>query len=222
MSRIIDLSMPIADHFRWPVERRVAGDQARGDVFQATWLGWTVHGFTHMDSPRHCVAGGPTTDDVPLETTVGEAAVIDLTPIRPNEAVSAARLAPAAGHVAAGDIVVMRSCWEQQRSPKTPEFWTEAPYMTREAAEWLLARRPRAVAFDFPQDWCIRLLLEGERRPLAENVTHDVLLRNGVILIEYLSNTVALTGPRTFLCCLPLKVPASDGAPARVVALEQH
>ena len=68
MSRIIDLSMPIEDHFRWPVERRVRGDHDQGDVFQATWLGWTVHGFTHMDSPRHCVPGGPTTDDVALET----------------------------------------------------------------------------------------------------------------------------------------------------------
>jgi kynurenine formamidase len=219
VSRIIDLSMPIADHFRWPVERKVRGDHEQGDVFQATWLGWTVHGFTHMDSPRHCVPGGPTTDDVALETTVGEAAVVDLTPVAPDEAISAERLAAAAGHLEAGDIVVMRSCWERQRSPTTPEFWTEAPYMTRAAAEWLLARRPRAVAFDFPQDYVIRLLLKGERRPLADNVTHDVLLRNGVILIEYLANTVALTEPRTFLCCLPLKVPAADGAPARVIAL---
>ena len=60
------------------------------------------------------------------------------------------------------------------------------PYMTREASEWLLERGPRAVAFDFPQDYVIRLLLKGERRPLAENVTHDVLLQNGVTLIEYL------------------------------------
>jgi kynurenine formamidase len=219
VSRIIDLSMPIADHFRWPVERKVRGDHEQGDVFQATWLGWTVHGFTHMDSPRHCVRGGPTTDDVALETTVGEAAVVDLTPVAPDEAISAERLAAAAGHLEPGDIVVMRSCWERQRSPTTPEFWTEAPFMTRAAAEWLLARRPRAVAFDFPQDYVIRLLLKGERRPLADNVTHDVLLRNGVILIEYLANTVALTEPRTFLCCLPLKVPAADGAPARVIAL---
>jgi arylformamidase len=220
MPRIIDLSMPIHDHFRWPVERRVRGDHGKGDVFQATWLGWTVHGFTHMDSPRHCVPGGPTTDDVPLERTVGEAEVVDLTPIQPNEGISAGRLAAAAGHLRAGDIVVMRSCWEQQCSPRTPEFWTEAPYMTREAAEWLLARQPRAVAFDFPQDYAIRLLLKGETRPLADNVTHDVLLKNGVILIEYLANTAALQGPRTFLCCLPLKVPAADGAPARVIALE--
>ena len=56
---------------------------------------------------------------------------------------------------------------------------------------------------------------------MRDNVTHDVLLRNGVTLIEYLSNTVALTRPRTFLCCLPLKLPGADGAPARVIALEE-
>jgi arylformamidase len=220
MTRIIDLSMAIEEHFRWPVERRVSGSHAQGDVFEATWVGFTVHGFSHMDAPRHCVPGGPTTEQIPLERTIGDAAVVDLTPVQPNEAITEGRLAAAAGHVRPDDIVVMRSCWEQQRSPRTPAFWTEAPYMTREASEWLLERRPRAVAFDFPQDFAIRLLLKGERRPLAENVTHDVLLRNGVILMEYLSNTAALTGQRTFLCCLPLKVPGSDGAPARIIAIE--
>jgi kynurenine formamidase len=220
MARIIDLSMTIDDHFRWPVERHLKSAHARGDLFQVTWLGWPVHGFTHMDSPRHFFADGNTTSDIPLETTVGSAAVVDLTPVAPNQELTAERLAAAAGHVQPGDIVVVKSCWERQRSPKTPEFWTEAPYVSRDAAEWLLERRPRAVAFDFPQDYTIRLLLQGEVRPLEEHVTHDVLLKNGVILIEYLSNTVALTTPRTFLCCLPLKVPDADGAPARVIALE--
>ena len=220
MPRIIDLSMAIEDHFRWPVERRLKSAHAKGDLFQVTWLGWPVHGFTHMDSPRHFFADGKTTSDIPLETTVGEAAIVDITPVAPNQAIAAERLESAAGHVQAGDIVVIKSCWERQRSPKTPEFWTEAPYMSREAAQWLLELRPRAVAFDFPQDYTIRLLLRGEIRPLAEHVTHDVLLKNGVILIEYLSNTAALAAPRTFLCCLPLKVPDADGAPARVIALE--
>ena len=147
-------------------------------------------------SDRTACRAGPTTDQIPIDRPAGRVR-------RP------------------GDIVVMRSCWEQQRSPRTPEFWTDAPYMTREASEWLLERGPRAVAFDFPQDFVIRLLLKGERRPLADNVTHDVLLRNGVTLIEYLSNTAALAGSRTFLCCLPLKIPGADGAPARVIALEE-
>ncbi|MEM7021124.1 MAG: cyclase family protein [Pseudomonadota bacterium] len=217
---MVDLSMSIEDHFRWPVERQVKGSHVRGDVFEATWLGWTVHGFTHMDAPRHCVAGGPTTEQIELERTVGEAAVVDLNPIEPNQAITEEHLAGAGQHIGTNEIVILKSCWEQQRSPRTPEFWTDAPYMTRDAAVWLLARQPRAVGFDFPQDYAIRLLLKGESRPLEENVTHDVLLANGIILIEYLSNTAALAGPRTFLCCLPLKVPHADGAPARVVAFE--
>ena len=222
MPRIIDLSMAIEDHFRWPVERRLTSEHAKGDLFQVTRLGWAVHGFTHMDSPRHFFADGKTTSDIPLETTVGEAAVVDLTSVAPNQAITAERLEAAASHVQQGDIVVIKSCWERHRSPKTREFWTEAPYMSREAAAWLLERAPRAVAFDFPQDHTIRLLLQGEIRPLEEHVTHDVLLRNGVVLIEYLCNTAALTAPRTFLCCLPLKVPDADGAPARVIALEER
>jgi kynurenine formamidase len=79
MPRIIDLSMTIEDHFRWPVERHLKSNHARGDLFQVTWLGWPVHGFTHMDSPRHFFADGTTTSDIPLETTVSEAAVVDLT-----------------------------------------------------------------------------------------------------------------------------------------------
>ena len=220
MTRIVDLSMPIEDHFRWPVERRIAGSHAQGDVFEATWAGWTVHGFTHMDAARHCVPGGPTTEQIPLERTVGHAAVVDLTPIAPNEAISAARLAAAAGHVRQDDIVVMRSCWEQQRSPRTPEFWTDAPYMTREASAWLLEREPRAVAFDFPQDYPIRLLLEGKEVPKPEHVTHHVLLSHGVTLIEYVVNTSKLKAPRNLFSAAPLLIPNADGAPARIYAIE--
>ena len=43
--------------------------------------------------------------------------------------------------------------------------------------------------------------------PTDQHVTHDVLLRAGVTLIEYLVNTAALRAPRTLLCAAPLKIP---------------
>ncbi len=218
METLIDLTMPIADHFRWPVERRLVADHAKGDLFQVTWLGFAVHGFTHVDSPRHFFADGRTTDDLPLEQTVGEAAVIDLCDVSPGQEITAKRLALAAGHLRPGDIVVLKTCWARQRAATSPAFWLDAPYLGRPAAEWLLTRTPRAVAFDFPQDYCIRLLLAGEVRPIEDHVSHDVLLRNDVVLIEYLANTEALTMKRVMFCCLPLKLPAADGAPARVIA----
>jgi kynurenine formamidase len=220
MARIIDLSVPIEDHFRWPVQREKKGDHSKGDLAEVTWLGWPVHGFTHMDSPRHFFADAKTTDDIPLDTTIGDATVFDLEPVAPNEAITAERLQAAGMYLQKGDIALMRTCWDTQRSLKTREFWTDAPYLTREAATWLLERGVRAVAFDFPQDYPIRGLLDGKQAPLEEHVTHDVLLRNGVILIEYVANTQAIRQPRVWFCCLPLKVPGADGAPARVIAIE--
>jgi kynurenine formamidase len=90
----------------------------------------------------------------------------------------------------------------------------------RDAAEYLLSCEPKAVAFDFPQDFPIRLLLDKIEVPFDQHVTHDVLLRRGITLIEYLVNTSALPGPRTFLCAAPLLVPGADGAPARIFAIE--
>jgi len=183
--RVIDLSMPVdAGHFRWPVERGVKGDFAKGDLFQASWLMTPCHGFTHMDAPLHMVPGGATLDDLDLVRVVGPAAVIDLTDVQPNEEIMASRLAPRAEHLAVGEIALFKTCWDRQRDWRTEAFWREAPYLSRDAAEWLLDRGPTACAFDFPQDYTIRLLLDGEVRPIHEHVTHDVLLRNHVTLIE--------------------------------------
>ena len=218
--KIIDLTMPIEDHLRWPVERKLNSDFAQGDPFQVTWLGWAVHGFTHMDAPRHMLPNGKTTDDIPLESVVGECAIFDLSGIADNTPISAAMLAQSCDDVRADDIALIKTAWDTRYSYKTAEFWTQAPYMSREGATWLLEQQVKAVAFDFPQDYVIRLLLKNETATMDQFVTHDVLLRNGVILVEYLCNTAALINGRTMLYALPLKIPHADGAPARVIAVE--
>jgi kynurenine formamidase len=220
MTRIVDLSMPIENHFRWRVERTQVGDLEAGDNFQVTYLGWIVHGFTHVDAPRHMVPGGATTDQVPLESTVGAAAVIDLSGLAPKTEITAELMAERGAHLEADDIALIKTCWGDVRAPSTPEFWTESPYLSAAACHWLLARGIKALGVDFPQDYPIRLLLDGKSAPIADFVSHDILLRNGVILIEYLCNLGALEGPRTTLFALPLKVPGADGAPARVIAYE--
>ena len=220
MTRIVDLSMAIEDHFRWPVARSQRGDLEAGDAFQITRLDWIVHGFTHIDAPRHMVAGGDTTSEVALERTVGAAAVLDLTGIAANTEITAGMIAAAAGHLEAGDIALIKTCWERVHSPRTPEFWTEAPYLSAAACHWLLKREIKALGVDFPQDYPIRGLLGGQQAPIAEFVSHHILLRNGVILIEYLTNLGELDGPRTTLFALPLKIPNADGAPARVITYE--
>ncbi|MBK1657392.1 cyclase family protein [Paracraurococcus ruber] len=218
--RIVDLSMPIAPHFRWRTQVSITGDIAAGDQFRISRLDAACHGFSHVDAPAHILADAPTIEATPLDRVVGPCRVLDLRDAPDNRAIDADRLAAADPGGPPGEILLLSAGWDRRRDHKTPEFWREAPWLTRDAAEWLLARDPKAVAFDFPQDYPIRLLLDGQQVPFDQHVTHDVLLRRGITLIEYLVNTAALAGPRTFLCAAPLLIPGADGAPARVFALE--
>ncbi len=163
---------------------------------------------------------GRRSNSTPLDRVVGPCRILDLRDVEPNTAIGAERLAAADPGGPAGEILLLSAGWDRKRDYRTDAFWREAPFVTREGAEWLLARRPSAVAVDFPQDYTIRLLLDGVVAPRPEHVTHDVLLSAGVTLIEYLVNTSALVGPRTFLCAAPLLVPTADGAPTRAFAIE--
>jgi arylformamidase len=221
--RIVDLSMPIEHgHPRWPIERTVKGNLAAGDLFQATTVRLPCHGFTHVDAKRHMFLDGATIEATPLERVVGHADVIDLMDVQPNQAIEPEHLAARGKALGSGGMALFKTGWDRQRSPFTTAFWTESPYLTRAAAQWLHDTGITTVAYDFPQDYCIRLLLKGEVRPIEENVTHDILLRAGVTMIEYVANTAELRAQRVLLCAAPLKIPGADGAPARVFAIEEH
>jgi kynurenine formamidase len=219
MKKLIDLTYTMRNHFRWNIDQELASDFKDGKQFQITRVGFGVHGFTHVDMPRHILPDGPTTDQLSLDRIVGDCAVIDLSGIQPKSEITEDQLKGAGSHIQSGDIVLLKTAWDNRYSIDTPEFWLQAPYMSREAARWLLSKEIGAIAFDFPQDYPIRLLLTDETASLDEFVTHDVLLRNGVILIEYVCNTAEVSGQRIYLCILPLKIPNSDGAPARVIAM---
>jgi arylformamidase len=219
--RIIDLSMPIAPHFRWRTQVAATGDIAAGDQFRVTRLDATCHGFTHVDAQAHILADAPTIEQTPLDRVVGRCRVLRLTDVAPEEEIGPERLAAADPGGQPGEILLLAAAWDTQRDSNTPEFWRHAPWLNRQAAEWLAAREPTAVAFDFPQDYPIRLLLDGVEVPFNQHVTHDVLLRQGVTLIEYLVNTASLRETRCLLSAAPLKIPSADGAPARVFAIEE-
>ncbi len=217
---IIDLSMPIEPHFRWPVDLAIKGDIAAGDPFRVSRISMTCHGFSHVDAQAHVIAHSPTIEATALSRVVGPCRVLDLRDVAPNQAIDADRLAAADPGGPEGEILLLSSGWDTKRDYRTREFWLDAPYLTREAALWLKDRKPTALAFDFPQDYPIRLLLDDKHVPFDQHVTHDICLRAGITLIEYVVNTSALKNPRTFLCAAPLKLPNADGSPARIFAIE--
>lgn len=215
---MFDLTYPIREHFRWPVGLSFKGDQAAGDVFRITTLNAPVHAFTHIDAPRHILGEGATIESIDLERVVGDFEVLDLSFIEDDAPIGIAELERAAKGRRSARRWLLKTVWPARRSIDDRTFWTQSPFVTREGALWLKQSGAIAIAFDFPQDATIRKLLDGGPcPPLVEHVTHDILLKEGVTLIEYVANTQAITTEQIWLCALPLKIDGADGAPARIV-----
>jgi arylformamidase len=215
--QIIDLSMTIQPHWRWKVETELASDFSKGDPFRSTVLKMIAHAFTHVDTPLHIMPDQTTIDSVALELLSGQAAVVDLTFVEAKQGIRRDHVKDAESLIEPGDILLLKTGWDLKRSYTSKEFWTEAPFVEEETAEWLATKPIKAIGFDFPQDFMIRET--HIRHPATEEMpTHDLLLRKGIFLIEYLCNLHSVQRTRVNIFALPLKIAGAEAAPARVIA----
>ena len=207
MTRLIDISVRLhAGMVHWPGDPSVAitrtSDIARGDSATVSKLSMGSHTGTHMDAPRHFFRGGKGLEEMPLETTVGPARVIA---IRHRQWITPEELR--SHHIRHSERILFRTrnstrCW------KTDRFIEDFVYLSTEAARFLAARRVRAVGMDY--------LSVGGYRERNGVTVHRTLLRAGIWIIEGLDLSRVRPG-RYELMCLPLRVCASDGAPARAI-----
>ena len=92
---------------------------------------------------------------MPLDRICDRGVVFDLSGQQRNEPITAADPEKRAGPRRDGDIAVLRTDWTD-RAWGTPAFWTESPYLTRDAADWLVGRKVSAVVFDFVEECAVR------------------------------------------------------------------
>ena len=159
--------------------------------------------------------------EMPVDQWIGDAAVVDLTHLGDNGEVTAQDLESRAGHVRAGDIVLLRTDWPRRVDVSSERFWRDAPWTGRPACEWLVARRVKAVGYDYPPDYSIRtsIFTPDAPRSRAECPTHDVFFNAGVTVIEYLTNLDRIGAPRCRFVALPLAMEGADGSPVRAIAM---
>jgi kynurenine formamidase len=95
----------------------------------------------------------------------------------------------------------------------TPDYDRHAS-LSVEAADWLVQQKIKLVAVDTPTpDVALDRRPEGFIWPV-----HRVLLRDGVLIAEQVTNLDTLVGKRAEFMFLPLNIAECDGAPARVLA----
>jgi kynurenine formamidase len=140
-----------------------------------------------MDAPRHLLPDGLTIDQLPLEIWGGEAVVVDVSHIGPREGITAMVLMEVGAKIHPGDIVLLRTSWDQRYNIASREFWTESPYLSEDGAEWLRSRGIRALGSDFPTDDALKadLANPSRQRHASDYVSHHVLLA----MVSILSNT---------------------------------
>ncbi len=229
--RIVDLSMTVEecdsapfakDEFYFKLKPIVRWEE-RG--FVSNMVEMTVHAGTHIDSPHHFFRDKPGVAELPVEAMIGEAIVLDLTfkgtpraAITPEDLDRAERaLADQGITIAPGAILFLRTDWPKGHNTMDPRWWDDSPYLTRAAAEWLVARQPSVVGFDFAQEE------KGADYERAEEIltsgmrVHRTLLPRITFQIENLINLDQIP-PRVKVIALPAKW-KTESAPARVIAL---
>lgn len=219
--RVVDLSFPISEgmttfpsHWHPFVEITLLGRHGiENRETRKLILG--THTGTHCDAPRHFIPGGPTVDQLSLDTLIGPAWVVDFSRSKPKQEMGVADFEPQLGE-ARPVRLIMRFDWCSHWGKF--EYYTDHPFISEAAAQWLIARGVRLLAMDTPTPDNP----ENGWRTKLDSPIHKLLLANGVIVVEYLCNLKELSQRETELIVLPLKIQEGDGAPARCVAIEHE
>ncbi len=172
-----------------------------GDIAAVSRLCCSTHAGTHLDPPAHFIAGGLTVDQLSLDWLIGPCRVLDTGTIdvitadwicrQPLEGVRRLLFKTRNSHL-----------WRDGKN-----FRSDYVYLDPEAARWLVLAGIGLVGIDY---------LSIERYDFDQPETHLALLENGVIIVEGLDLLDVPPGDYE-LICLPLKIRAGDGAPARVL-----
>jgi kynurenine formamidase len=188
MPTLIDLSYPIRPHWRWPVEIERVRAHEKGDAFQTSWARLSLHGFTHTDAHVHFLPGGKPHDETPLDQFIGRARVVDLSHRGQDEGITAEDLEARGQSVERGDIVLLRTDWPLKRDIQSKEFWTDGPFTTAGACEWLVRRGIKTVGYDYPPDEPLKQAATNPQHeaPREAHTSHYHFFPAGIYVIEYL------------------------------------
>lgn len=213
MPKLIDLSHPLQHgQLGFPGDPElsvVIHDTIASIGYNVTRIGMSTHQGTHLDAPFHFFDDGKTVDEIPLERFYGPASLVDLAPgssLDPKTPITIDMLRRHEEKFRPGAKIIYRTGWD--RTYNTPEFFTDYPTLTVDAARWIAERRIGLLGMDTgtpSTDW---------------QECHWVLLGKGVeiVLVEGLTRLDQLPEEFTFIG-FPLNVKGRDGSPIRAVAV---
>ena len=218
--RIVDLSVPIGEATLSPpsvnLQLQLTSYHRGPGFWQASKIEMLLHTGSHVDFSKHTVEDGETAVDVDLDRVFGAARVIDLSHVGPNHEISVADMEAHAQAIEPGDIALVRTDWTEKHWGNFPTYYMESPYCAAAAAQWLVDRGARAIGFDCFSEYCARLPDFSSE----DFIIHKVILENGAILMQQMSNLSQLPlGQQVQFFAPFIKIDGAEGSPARFFAL---
>lgn len=216
IKKMIDLSASIEANMRLypgmvkPSWTRVKTYKSHG--LQSTKIEISVHGGTHVDASSHFIEGSRSIDEIPLETLMGEAVILNLMSKAPDEVITSNDLEEYHHHVQANDIVILNSGYENNMDS------TRYCTLDSSAAQWLVKHQIKCLGVDMPS--LDPVLQKNFKASPETHPAHHIILDAGIPIVENLSNLKFINEKKVFFCCFPLKIRNCEAAPARALVLE--
>jgi kynurenine formamidase len=208
LTHVITEDLSRSPAFPKPVIRQIV--KMPKDNANVTEMQMVCHHGTHVDAPRHFMNDGPAFDEIPLDRLYGPAVVwqIDKGPyalITPEDFEAARpKLQP-------GDMLLLDTGWAQYINT---EKYEDHASLSPKAATWLVKHQVKLLGID-----CSTPDLTAHKRPKGFTwPVHEILLSQGVLIAEHLTNLRPLANQRVEAMFLGIPIAGSDGAQARVIA----
>ncbi len=175
------------------------------DGFAEKRLTFSSHTGTHVDAPAHMLLEGKSLSDLPINTFIGSALILD---VAGRQEIKAQSILPCVNELAEVDFVLLKTGWEHRWGQ--PSYFEHFPVLTPEAAELMGTLGLQGVGVD---------AISVDRIEETTYPVHNLLFNANMILIENLRNLDALPEEKFTFMALPMPIFEGDGAPARVIAI---
>jgi len=180
------------------------------DIANVTEIKMVVHHGTHLDAPNHFIEDGPAFDNIPSDRLYGRCVTYGID-VGPLEYITADHLENAKPEVRPGDVLLINTGWWKKINSND---YRDHPSLDISAANWLVDNKIKLVGVDFSTPDIAAHL----RKPNFTFPVHHVLLSEGILIAEHLTNLDNITNKVSEVIFGALNIYGSDGAPSRVYA----
>jgi kynurenine formamidase len=173
--------------------------------YNITQVAMGTHQGTHLDAMFHFLDDGKTLDQMPLDWFYGPATVLRI-PKSPGEEIRPEDFEPFEAVLQPGAKVIYETGWHRHFG--LPDFFSDFPSLTQDAAQYLADRHIRLLGMDTPtpgRNWY---------------EVHHILLAadKEIVIVESLANLDQIPDHIVF-AGFPLNFVGRDGSPIRAVAI---